>query len=139
MIINLFEDKIEEILDKHNVAASNYDKLKTDLVNAFVESHLATNKRLSTPPKHFLEFMKKEKIENPDVIYKTFYKWVTKTEEGEKWLCSTLGVTRDVLTADLAIQYMQSGGKKVHLKPLQTTIYYRGKPKQKTRKKKKNT
>ena len=136
MIINLFEDKIEEILDKHNVAASDYDKLKTDLVDAFISSHLTSSKRLATPPKTFTKYMEKEKIEKSGPFYRAFYKWVTKTEEGEKWLCSVLGITKDILTTDIAIQYMQTSGKVAHLKPLQTTIYYRVKPKQRTRKKK---
>lgn len=140
MLINLFEDKIERILDQHNVVTSDLEKLKTDLVNAFLESQLPLKKRqLSRPPQEFLEFMEKEekeKFEDSKQAYKCLHKWITKTPEGEKWVRSILGITEDILTSDIAIQYVQSNGAKHSLKPNRTIIYYRERPERESTKKK---
>lgn len=126
-MFNLFTDKIEEVLEKHNVVVSNFETLKNDLMKIFLDSQLNINQKKVNIPKSFKDLMKEKGFVEKDIttIFKTFVEWIQSSTDGAKWFCSMLGITREVLTSDFAVEYLKKNGQKVKLKPKNIVIYHR--------------
>lgn len=128
-MIHLFSDKIEEVLEKHNVVVSDFENLKEDLTKLFVDSQLTIANKRTYTPKALKEFLKGKGFTDKDAtnFFKAFMEWVRETEDGAKWFCSTLDITREILTSDFAIEYFKNNGQKIKLKPKNIVIYHRKK------------
>lgn len=128
-MIDLFSDKIEEVLEKHNVVVSDLDKLKKDLARIFFESQIEIKKiKKAEIPKKLKDYMLSKNFDEESTInfFKNYLDWL-KTEDGNKWHCSTLNITKDILTSDFAAEYKKKDGKKIPLNTKRLIIYHRNK------------